>query len=447
MYNVTQGNLHLEVTSMSLLWKWGYMKVMYVRYYQAKGRKAKTAILDEFCRTYDCHRKHALRLLNGLPPGDKRPVKKKRTPLYSNRVISIIKEVWKASGYLWSKRLKVTIVLWMPWIKERFTLSPQEHSQLLSISSAQIDRRLKSVKQWFRKKVFGSTKRGPILKHQIPVKTDSWHIKKPGYVETDLVSHCGGSASGDFAHTVNWTDIATQWVERRAILGKAQEMVFLALKAMRHAMPFDLCGLDSDNGSEFINFLLYNYCLKNHIAFTRSRPYKKDDNAHIEQKNWTHVRQLLGYLRYDTQEVVDAINDLYTHELRIFQNFFQPSVKLIKKIRIGSKVKKIYDAPATPFQRLITLKKGNPLAIKEFQRAAQQYNPFELSAIIDHKLEAIYAMASKTPRILMPHYRFSASAHPALGFTNSHLFPDVDPKSPLPLYSKIFDKEKALQTW
>lgn len=431
-------------------WKWGYMKVMFVRYFQAKGRKEKSAILDEFCRTYDCHRKHALRLLNGTPPGVTRPIKKKRKPVYTHRVISIIEAVWKASGHLWSKRLKSTIVLWMPWIKDRFTLSPQEYSQLVSISPAQIDRRLKSVKQWIRKKVYGSTKPGAILKHHIPVKTDSWHIRKPGYVETDLVSHCGGSASGDFANTVNWTDIATQWVERRAVLGKGQETVFLALTDMQQDMPFDLCGLDSDNGSEFINLHLYNYCRLNHIAFTRSRPYKKDDNAHIEQKNWTHVRQLLGYLRYDTQQVIDAINDLYKHELRIFQNYFQPSVKLIKKVRIGSKVKKIYDDPATPFQRLVASKKGHPHAIKSFQITAQQFNPFELSAIIEKKLDAIYAMASKTPRKSMPpmpQYRFSLSAHPAPCSKSSALFPDLDPKSPLPLYSKIYDKEKALQTW
>ena len=428
-------------------WKWGYMKVMYVRYYQAKGRKEKSRILDEFCRTYDCHRKHALRLLNGPPPGEARPVRKKRKATYSNRVISIIEDVWKASGYLWSKRLKTTIVLWMPWIKDRFPLSSQEHSQLLSISTAQIDRRLKSKKQWIRKKVYGSTKPGAILKHQIPVKTDSWNIRKPGYVETDLVSHCGGCASGDFAHTVNWTDIATQWVERRAVLGKGQETVFLALMAMRQDMPFDLCGLDSDNGGEFINAHLYNYCRLNHIDFTRSRPYKKDDNAHIEQKNWTHVRQLLGYLRYDTQQVIDAINDLYKNELRIFQNYFQPSVKLIKKVRTGSKVKKIYDAPKTPFQRLLDSGKGHPNAIKAFQNAAQQFNPFQLSQVIEQKLEAIYSMASKTPSKLLPQHRFSSSAHPARPFKNSALPPSIIPQSPVPLYRKIYDKEKALQTW
>ncbi|MEA3392346.1 MAG: hypothetical protein U9Q91_05155, partial [Candidatus Marinimicrobia bacterium] len=268
-----------EAINMGTSWKWGYMKAMYNRYSHVKSRKEKSQLLDEFCRTYTCHRKHALRLLNAPPPGETKPVKKKRKPFYTNRVISIIEAVWDASGYLWSQRLKTTLVLWMPWIQKQFLISPQEQAQLVSISPAQIDRRLQSKKQWIRKKVYGSTRPGAILKHQIPVKTDSWNIRLPGYVETDLVSHCGGCASGDFAHTVNWTDILTQWVERRIVLGKSQTAVFRALTAMQKDMPFKLRGLDSDNGGEFINAHLYEYCVRNHIEFTRSRPYKKDDTA------------------------------------------------------------------------------------------------------------------------------------------------------------------------
>jgi len=427
-------------------WKWGYMKTMYVRYSKVKDRNEKTRFIDEFCRTYDCHRKHAIRLLNGPPPGETKPAPKKRKPIYSDRVIFIIEKTWEASGFLWSKRLKSAIALWMPWIEKRFNITAQEHTQLLSISAPQIDRRLKSKKQWIRKQVYGSTRPGTILKHQIPVKTDSWNIRLPGYVETDLVSHCGGSASGDFAHTVNWTDILTQWVERRAIMGKGREAVLLALKSMRQAMPFDLRGIDSDNGSEFINFHLFEYCRLNHIDFTRSRPYKKDDNARIEQKNWTCVRQILGYLRYDTQEVIDAINCLYKLELRIFQNYFQPSVKLIKKVRTGSKVKKIYDTPKTPFQRLVASGKGRSQDIKAFHNLARQFNPFELSAIIEQKLDAIYSMASKTPRKLLPQYRHTVSALPSA--SQGAVLPlDILPQSPIPKYLKIYDKEKALQTW
>lgn len=432
---------------MGYQWKWGYMKNMYARYSKAKSRKEKSKILDEFCITYDCHRKHALRLLNAPAPDETKPARKIRKPFYSNRIISIIDAVWQTSGYLWSRRLKTTIVLWMPWIEKRFHLTPQEHHQLLSISPSQIDRRLKEKKQWIKKKVYGSTKPGILLKHQIPIKTDSWNIRLPGYVETDLVSHCGGCNSGHFGYTVNWTDILTQWVERRIVLGKGQESVFNALISMQNAMPFNLRGLDSDNGSEFINDHLYQYCRNNKIAFTRSRPYKKDDNAHIEQKNGTHVRQILGYLRYETQQVIDAINSLYKNDLRIFQNYFQPSVKLIKKVTVGSKVKKIFDSPKTPFQRLVDSKKGDPEAIKTFYNIAKQFNPFELSSIIEKKLDAVFSMASKPPRKLLPLSRFSSFAHPAPFPKNSGVPWDISPKSPVLKYRKIYQKEKALQTW
>jgi hypothetical protein len=229
-------------------------------------------------------------------------------------------------------------------------------------------------------------------------------------------------------------------------MGKGWNAVLQALSSMQQAIPFDLRGIDSDNGSEFINFHLFQYCLKNKIQFTRSRPYKKDDNAHIEQKNWTHVRQILGYLRYDTLEAISAINQLYKHELRIFQNYFQPSVKLIKKVRTGSKVKKIYDTPKTPFQRLVASGKGHIQDIKAFHNLAKQFNPFDLSAIIEQKLNNIYSMASKTPRNLLPKHRYSAFALPAP--SQGPVLPsDILPQSPIPEYLKIYDKEKALQTW
>ena len=227
-------------------WKRGYMKAMHVRYSKAKTRDEKSRILDEFSTTYGCHRKHAIRLFNSPPPEGSK-ASRNRKHIYSDRVISIIEAVWKASGFLWSKRLKSAILLWMPWIRQRFAITEKEHKQLLSISASQIDRRLKSKKDWVRKKVYGSTKPGAILKHQIPVKTDSWNIRTPGYVETDLVCHHGGCSSGHFAYTVNWTDIHTQWVERRAVLGKGQYGVFQALVQMQHSMPFKLKGLDSDN--------------------------------------------------------------------------------------------------------------------------------------------------------------------------------------------------------
>jgi integrase-like protein len=169
--------------------------------------------------------------------------------------------------------------------------------QLLGISARQIDRRLRAKKQAQRRRIYGRTKPGCLLKHQIPVKTDSWDVKTPGFAEIDLVSHSGNSGAGDFAQSLNLTDIYTGWTETRALLGKGQVAVQQALEEIRSRLPFDLLGLDSDNGSEFINWHLRHWCEENQIQLTRGRPYKKDDHAHVEQKNWTHVRKLLGWDR------------------------------------------------------------------------------------------------------------------------------------------------------
>jgi len=428
--------------------KWEYYAMMHVRYHKAKSRKEKSLILSEFCQSYGCHRKHALRLLNGAPPPAKRLARRKRNPFYSSRVISIVESVWKAAGYPWSVRLKTILKLWLPWIRERFAITPEEQAQLLSISPAQIDRRLQSKKQWVRRKVYGSTRPGAILKHQIPIRTDSWNIRVPGYVEADLVSHCGGNGSGLFAHTLNWTDILSQWVESRAILGRGQFDVLQASASMEEDLPFPLRGLDTDNDGSFINEHLFGYCKSQHIQFTRSRPYKKNDNAHIEQKNNTHVRQIMGYVRYDTQAAVDAINDFYRNEHRLFQNYFQPSVKLVKKVRIGSKTRKQYDSPQTPYQRALRSNKADRVKLEAFRKAAEQWNPFQLSEVIDQKLSKIYALASKTPRKWLPvppkQIRLPLSAR----VQYPSAFPvNLLPVSPVRDISQMYKKERFLQTW
>lgn len=422
--------------------------MIYVRYHKAKSRKEKSQIVSEFCLSYDCHRKHALRLLNSPPPDKECPRRKKRKPLYSSRIISILEAVWQSSGYPWSVRLKATLKVWMPWIRERFSITPEEQKQLLAISPAQMDRRLKSKKQWIRKKVYGSTRTGAILKHQIPIKTDSWNIRVPGYIESDLVSHCGGNASGLFAHTLDWSDIQSQWSERRAILGRGQLDVLQSSQEMEAELPFRLRGIDCDNDGSFINEHLFGYCRNRKIQFTRSRPYKKNDNAHIEQKNNTHVRQILGYVRYDTPEAVNAINDLYKNELRIFQNYFQPSVKLVKKIRVGSKVTKKYDSPQTPYQRLLQSGKADPKKLEAFKIAAQQWNPFDLSEVSEQKLEKIYALASKTPRKWLPSPPKPKWLPCSAPVQYPAAFPlNLLPPSPINDLRRIYKKEKFLQTW
>ena len=256
-------------------------------------------------------------------------------------MLSILAAIWEAAGYPWSVRRKALLPNWMPWIRKRYRMTPQMEKQLLGISARQIDRRLKAKKSERKRRIYGRTKPGALWKHPIPVKTDSWDGSDPGFSEIDLVAHGGNSGDGEFAHTLNLTDIPSGWTESRALLGKSQVAVQEGLDAIEKVLPFRLLGVDSDNGSKFINWHLKGGCEPKQIQLTRGRPYKKDDNAHVEQKNWTHVRKLLGWERYDSRAAVAAINDLYRHELRLWMNLYLPSVKLVKKVRVGSKLRRV----------------------------------------------------------------------------------------------------------
>ncbi len=379
----------------------------YRQRYWKSTRKDKSLILDEFCELTHYHRKYAIALLNDVndqPPPDKR---KSRKFSYSKESIRILAGIWKAAGYPWSVRLKAMLPQWLPYAKNRYPrLTADIEQELLSISSRQIDRRLKNRKHQLKDHRYGRTKPGTLLKHQIPIKTDRWDVEEPGFVEIDLVSHSGENASGEFLYSLNITDIETGWVETRAILGKGQNGVLSALQDIRKALPFPVKGIDSDNGSEFINWELLRICQDENIQFTRGRPYHKNDNAHIEQKNWTHVRKIMGWVRYDTTEARDAMNDLYANELAWMMNLFQPSVKLLRKKRIGSRVHREYDVPRTPIERLVRVyrKKGKALP-KPAQRLldlSRSLDPFALSDAIDRKLTRIERLQKRPQKILEP---------------------------------------------
>lgn len=240
----------------------------------------------------------------------------------------------------------------------------------------------------------GGTKPGTLLKQQIPVRTDNWDVKEPGYCEIDLVSHSGPHASGEFLYSLNLTDICTGWVETRAIMGKSEAGVVHALDAIRRVLPFSLLAIDSDNGSEFINHHLVRYCEKHRIQFTRGRPYKKKDNAHIEQKNWTHVRRIFGWDRYDTPEQQAAMNALYQNELRQMMTLYQRNVKLISKTRTGSRVTKRYDHAQTPLDRLIAAA-GRNSATEKLLKLREQLDPFLLSERIEQQLAELQKQHKK----------------------------------------------------
>ena len=390
--------------------RWEYLRAIYDRYRTA-ARESKKVILSEFCANTGYHRKYAIRLLNGPRP-EKRPgrPKRKRGLSYSQETLAVLTGVWEAAGYPWSVRLKALLPAWLPWIRKHSRLRPEIEQQLLRISARQIDRRRKAQKSQRRRPIYGRTKPGYLLKHHIPVKTDHWDVRNPGFTEVDLVSHSGNSASGEFAHTLNVTDIHTTWTESRAVLGRGEQAVQEALNEIAGGLPFQLRGVDSDNGSEFINWHLKKWCEQKQIQLTRGRPYKKDDNAHVEQKNWTHVRKLLGWERYDTPEAVQAINDLYGHELRLWLNLFLPSVKLLKKVRVGSKVRRVYDAPRTPFERVRACPQAHRESAARLEELRKRLDPFQLGRIVERKLDRIYRLAN---RRLSPKAAQATVANPA----------------------------------
>jgi transposase InsO family protein len=374
--------------------RWEYLRAIYDRYRKA-GRKGKKLILSEFCANTGYHRKYAIRLLNGARPEKRRKMPRQRGESYSQETLRVLAAVWKTAGYPWSVRLKALLPLWMPWIRKRFRVRADVEKQMLKISPRQIDRRLKAQKGQRKRRIYGRTKPGYLLKHQIPVKTDRWDVQAPGFTEVDLVSHSGNSASGEFGHTLNVTDIHTTWTESRAVLGRGEEAVQRALNEVAGVLPFRLLGVDSDNGSEFINWHLKKWCEQKNIQLTRGRPYKKDDNAHIEQKNWTHVRKLMGWERYDTHEAVEAMNDLYGQELRLWLNLFLPSVKLLKKVRVGSKVRRVYENPRTPFERVQACPQADQEQVARLQEIRKRLDPFQLAGTIERKLDRIYRLANR----------------------------------------------------
>ncbi len=376
--------------------RWEYFRAIYGRY-QKGDRKTRQAILNEFCLNTGYHRKYAIRLLNGallgLGAGPVR-VRRRRAPRYGAKALRVLIAVWEAAGYPWSVRLKAILPTWMPWIRKRFSIGRETERELLAISPRQMDRRLRNQKMQARRRLYGRTKPGLLLKHQIAVQTESWDARTPGFTEVDLVAHSGNSGAGEFGHTLNVTDIHTTWTESRALLGRSQRAVLAAIQEVEQALPFALRGVDCDNGSEFINWNLRAWCQGKNIQLTRGRPYKKDDKAHVEQKNWTHVRKLLGWDRYDSAAAIEAINDLYRQELRWLLNLYLPSVKLVKKTRVGSKLRRAYDAPQTPLERVARSGYAEPGRLEELTKLRGRLDPFELARNIDRKLKRIYELAN-----------------------------------------------------
>jgi len=380
---------------MSLKSKRELLEVLRPRYLKA-NKVEKQKMLDEFTSATGYHRKHAIRVLKNQRQVQNHLNRKNKTykTIYRGEVVQALEQIWEICGQICSKRLH-------PYLPEaikvlerhkEIELSKETKDLLLKISSASIDRCLRPVRC---KSPHGlsTTKPGSLLKNLIPVQTfTAWDQEQPGFMEIDLVAHCGNSTEGQYLNTLTCTDISTGWTDVTALPHRSQEAVSTAIHHMRQRLPFPLLGIDSDNGSEFINETLYRYCVDEKVTFTRSRPYQKNDQAHVEQKNWSVVRHTVGYDRWETASELTLLQSIYD-DLRLYINFFQPSFKLIAKERIGNKTIKRYDTAKTPYQRVLERKDISLDAKVRLMNLYVQLNPAELRRSIDLKIAKLWKLS------------------------------------------------------
>jgi len=378
---------------MSLPSKREYLAKIHGRYQRA-GREHKSRILDEFCAICGYHRKAALRLLNrplfGPPPHRPGPA-----PTYRPQVVlPVLKTIWLATDQLCSKLLKAALPEWMDFYEQTHgPLSAQLREQLLAISPAQIDRLLRPLRLRYPRRGLSTTKPGTLLRHRIPTRAGPPDTATPGHIEADTVAHCGDTTAGNFVYSLTFTDLYSGWTELRALWNKSSAAILDHLKQIEQTVPFSFKSFHADNGSEFLNWPLYEY-LTGHpwrrVSFTRSRAYRKNDNAHVEQKNWTHVRQLFGHDRFEHPQLVGLMNDLYTQEWSQFQNHFRPTLKLHSRDKCGSRTIRRYENPQTPYARLLKSPQISPTVKARLKAQHAQLNPFILKKNIEQKLRLFF---------------------------------------------------------
>ena len=378
-----------------------YVEKMRMRY-QSRGREGKSKLLDELVEVCGLNRKHAIKLMN-QPLGSTvgRIETRGRKVIYGDSERGVLKGIWLAASQPCGKLLKPMIAIWLPHYERRHgRIDKVVRERLESVSPRSIDRLLAPVKASERRKRNSGTKPGTLIKTQIPIRTDNDDIDRPGYLEADTVAHCGNRLEGDFVWTVDLTDVPTQWTECRAVWNKGQHGVLTAIADIERVVPFSFIAFDSENGSEFLNWHLVRYLQergeKPAVAFTRSRPYRKNDNARVEQKNWTHARQLLGYDRLSDPETLDAINEAYRAWCTL-KNFFVPVMKLEEKTRVGGKYRKRYDKPRTPADRMLEWEGIAHEKASWIRKQKRELNPFELQEQVESALKQVFACKSLEP--------------------------------------------------
>lgn len=404
-----------------------YLKVLQRKYLMAKSRKEKSLILDEYCKNTHQNRKYVIRKIRSsisLVPkrrGGKEVV-------YDGYVKVALAQIWDIFDEPCGQRLAPLLKTEVDRLRqlEEIFICNEVAGKLKRISPRTIDRALKHQKQVLHLNRKYRPKRNPLIYQRIPIKAGGWDRSLPGQVQIDLVEHCGQSASGLYGNTVSCAEVAFGWWEGEAILGSAKERTCEALDRARKRMPFEWVHLHPDNDSSFINWHLLEYCGTEGIEFSRSRPYKKNDNSFVEQKNSTHIRAVIGHLRYDTEKELLLINSLYRNELHLYKNFFQPVMKLEEKIRDKGKVHRKYDIPKTPYQRIMESEKIPEETKEKLTKIYQRLNPAELKRKIDEKIHRLFEIyeekqggakvspsKKQTPRLETKSYIFNGRSTPA----------------------------------
>jgi hypothetical protein len=368
--------------------------------YMRSNRKDKAKILHEFVNASGLHRKAVIRLLSrlnrrsGMGVGEVGCRRPGRPSEYDLEVVAALKIAWEAADRICSSRLCPFLPELVRVLKEKGELNVSEETEarLCSLSASSIDRITRRWRYGRLRRGLNTTKPGTLLKDAIPIKTFAeWEDTRPGFIEADLVAHCGDSAAGFYLFTLSAVDVATGWHEAVPVWGKGQERVGGAVHRVRERLPMTMLGFDSDNGGEFINRGMYDYCRRHHITFTRSRSYKKNDGCHVEQKNWSVVRRKIGYLRFSSKAAYEALDNVYTL-LRLHVNFFKPVRKLIGKSRQGAKVRKVYDVARTPYQRLLSSGVLSEEKRRDLARTYAILNPVVLQKEIGKALEYLWTL-------------------------------------------------------
>lgn len=369
-----------------------YLKRVRLRYHSGSKRQ-KSLILDEFCEVCNISRKHAIRLMN--EDLKEKPVWPGRSRVYGADVDRHLRHLWECMGRINSKKMHEAMPLWLPFYHEA---DSRMKKLLMEISPATIDRHLQGFRTKSRKGL--SSTNPSLIKNKIPIKLLDHQITEPGFVEADTVAHCGSSLAGDFINTLTITDVYTGWTENRALWKKEARTVQGGIKSIEKALPFKVLGFSCDNGNEFLNHDLHDYFSdrRKPVHFVRGRPYKKNDNCYVEQKNWTHVRELFGYQRFGKKKLIKIMNQIYGELWNPLWNYFTPVMKLREKTRIGGKVVKKYDTPKTPLQRVLDSGTLTSQEMDKLRERQENYNPFDLKRELENQLKWFFRIVDAGQR-------------------------------------------------